>query len=288
MIPRVKRARQRRVIPLEVRANVRVSPSFRRLTFGGPALAGFTSPGLDHAVRLFFPRAGQEGLWLPSLHNDAWMAETLFQPVSRRPWVRTYTVREHRPEQRELDIEFALHGDQGPASAWAARARPGDPAGMFEEGYSYLPPDRAGTRLLVADESALPAALSVLAGAPPDLTGHAYLEVPTAADIRADLARPDGVRVTWLPRDSRDGPHGEGHGDGHGAGDGESGGAVPGALALETVRHATGLGTPAYTWVAGESKLVTGVRRHLVGQRAVPKRDIAFVGYWRHGRASPG
>ncbi|WP_326554883.1 siderophore-interacting protein [Micromonospora sp. NBC_01813] len=267
MIPRVKRSRQRRVIPLQVRANIQLSPSFHRVTFGGAALAGFTSPGLDHGVRLFFPRTGQDRLWLPSLRNDAWMAETLLQPTSRRPWVRTYTVREFRPAQQELDIEFTRHGDQGPASAWVARARPGDPAGIFDEGYTYLPSDGADRQLLVGDESALPAILSILESAPVTLTGQVYLEVPQTADIRR-IAGPLGVQVTWLARDGA--------------------GTIPGALALDTVRNAPDLGAPSYTWVAGEAKLATGVRRHLVDERGIGKRDIAFMGYWRHGRSSIG
>jgi NADPH-dependent ferric siderophore reductase len=267
VIPKVKRARQRRMIPLEVTANVRLSPSFTRLTLGGEALSGLSRTGLDHTVRLFFPRHGQVGLWLPSRESDAWMPETLIQPKSRRPWVRNYTVREHRPEAQELDIEFALHGDDGPASAWATRARPGDPAGVFEEGHSYLPPEDADRQLLVGDESALPAILAILEAAPPTLTGDVFVEVPETADIRTGIACPPGVRVRWLPRDGA--------------------GSIPGALALDAVRGAPGL-SPAYTWVAGEAKLATGVRRHLVGDRGLAKSGIAFIGYWRHGRSSPG
>jgi NADPH-dependent ferric siderophore reductase len=268
VIPKVKRAKQRRMIPLEVRANVRLSPSFTRLTLGGDTLSELTAAGRDHTVRLFFPREGQSGLWLPSWQNDNWMAETLIQPKSRRPWVRNYTVRDHRPADGELDIEFALHGDDGPASAWAARARPGDPAGIIEEGYSYLPPENADRQLLVGDESALPAILSILATAPPTLTGDVFLEVPESGDIRTDVTRPPGVRMHWVPRDGA--------------------GSTPGALALDAVRTTADLGAPAYTWVAGESRLATGVRRHLTGDRGIPKADIAFIGYWRHGRSSPG
>jgi NADPH-dependent ferric siderophore reductase len=268
VIPKVKRARQRRMIRLEVLANVRLSPSFARLTFGGEGLSDFAGSGLDHTVRLFFPRPGQTGLWLPSLQNDAWMAETLIQPKSRRPWVRNYTVRDHRPGARELDIEFALHGDHGPASAWAARARPGDPAGIFEEGHSYLPPADADRLLLVGDESALPAVLAILATVPAASTGDVFLEVPETADIRSGIACPPGVRVHWLPRDGA--------------------GAVPGVLALDAVRTAGDLAAPAYAWVAGEARLATGIRRHLVGDRGMARSDVAFIGYWRHGRASPG
>lgn len=41
-----------------------------------------------------------------------------------------------------------------------------------------------------------------------------------------------------------------------------------------------------YVFAAGESALVTGARRHLVKARAVPKRNITFVGYWKEGRSS--
>lgn len=267
MIPKVKRAKQRRVIRLEVRANVRVSPAFARITFAGEALSEFTAPGRDHTVRLFFPREGQDRLWLPSRNSDAWMAETLLQPVSRRPWVRSYTVFDHRPAAQELDIEFALHGDRGPASAWASRVRPGDPAGIFEEGYSYLPPEDARRQLFVGDESALPAVLSILGTAPDTLTGDAFLEVPEAADVRRDIVHPPGVRMHWVMRDRA--------------------ATVPGSLLLDTVR-AAGLPAPDYAWVAGEAKLATGVRRHLVNELGVPKAGIAFFGYWRHGRSSIG
>jgi NADPH-dependent ferric siderophore reductase len=268
MIPKIKRPKQRRMIRLEVRDNVRISPTFARITLGGEGLSGFTSSGLDRTVRLFFPREGQNTLWLPSLQNDAWIVETLLQPTSRRPWVRNYTVLDHRPLAQELDIEFALHGDGGPASAWALRARPGDPAGIFDEGYSYLPTDDAGRQLFVGDESALPAIPAILAAAPATLTGDAFLEVPETGDIRADIVRPPGVRVHWLARNGT--------------------GSIPGAVALEAVRSRSDLPTPTYSWVAGEAKLATGVRRHLVGERHVPKSDIAFIGYWRHGRTAPG
>ena len=32
----------------------------------------------------------------------------------------------------------------------------------------------------------------------------------------------------------------------------------------------------------------TTVRRHLVNDRGMPKRDISFFGYWRLGRSAPG
>jgi NADPH-dependent ferric siderophore reductase len=210
MIPKVRRAKTRKMITLEVRANTAPSPAFRTITLGGPELAAFEPAGDDQAVRLFFPRAGQDG-------------------CGCRPWT-TRPGRRLRP-RREL-----------PAAG------------------------RGSWQLLAADESALPAVLAILEGAPPDLAAEVFLEVPAKSDIR-EVEAPPGVRVHWLPR-LRAGR--------------------PGTLALQAVREA---GLPlerAYAWVAGEAALATGVRRHLVRDRGWPKSDVAFLGYWRHGRASPG
>ena len=36
--------------------------------------------------------------------------------------MRNYTVRNHRPESGEMDIDFVAHGDEGAAGAWAQQA----------------------------------------------------------------------------------------------------------------------------------------------------------------------
>lgn len=264
MIPKVRRPASRRMITLEVVANTAPSPAFRTVTLGGAALADLEVAGDDQAVRLFFPRAGQDGLRMPTRDHEGWMAEVLMLPKSRRPWVRNYTIRRVRPG--EIDIEFALHDGDAPAASWARQARPGDPAGIFDMGVSYLPPSGVSWQLLAGDESAVPAVLAILEGAPADLVAEVFLEVPSAADVRP-VPAPAGVRVHWLPR---------------------SGPGRPGSLALAAVVAADLPADRAYAWVAGESALATGVRRHLVRERGWAKSDIAFLGYWRHGRASPG
>ena len=40
-----------------------------------------------------------------------------------------------------------------------------------------------------------------------------------------------------------------------------------------------------YAWIAGESKVVTGLRRLLVNELGVDRRQVAFMGYWRRGVA---
>lgn len=254
------------MITLEVRRRTFPTPGFASVTLGGPAVRDLTVAGDDQAVRLFFPREGQGALRMPTASSEAWMAQVLLMPKSVRPYVRNLTVRRVRPADDEIDIEFALHGD-APMSSWARRAGPGDPAGIFDMGTMYRLPEHARGQLLVGDESALPAVLSILDGTPPSLPTEVYLEVAAAADVRP-VEVPAGVRVHWLSRDDED--------------------LRPGTLALDAVRRATLPAGRFYTWVAGESRLATSVRRHLVNDRGVPKRDISFFGYWRLGRSSPG
>lgn len=40
-----------------------------------------------------------------------------------------------------------------------------------------------------------------------------------------------------------------------------------------------------YAWIADEAKVVTGLRRALVNELGVDRRQVAFMGYWRVGVA---
>jgi NADPH-dependent ferric siderophore reductase len=266
VIPKVYLPESRRMITLEVRRREFLTPGFASVTLGGPALRDLVVAGGDQAVRLFFPREGQTVLRMPTLSNEAWIAQLLLVPKSARPWVRNLTIRRARSADDEIDIEFALHGDS-PMASWVRRVEPGAPAGIFDVGTMYRLPKHAEGQVLVGDETALPAILSILDGTPPSLPTDVYLEVATAADIRS-VKVPADVRVHWFSRDDE--------------------GLRPGTLTLDAVREASLPTGRFYTWIAGESRLATSVRRHLVDDRGVPKRDISFFGYWRLGRSAPG
>ncbi len=255
------------MITLEVRSSTRMSDSFVRLTLGGPELRHFRPAGADQGIRLIFPRPGQPGLRMPTRHSDIGLAEMLLWPKATRPHVRNITVRRFRENENELDIEIAAHGDT-PMSTWLRSVRPGQPAGIFDIGLTYNPPPPGCWQLLVGDESALPAIASILEQAPATFTGQAFLEVPRLGDVREDLIAPAGVKVTWIAR-------------------GDSA-ITPGTVVLDDLRSSTLPEGPFTAWIAGESRLATGLRRHLVNDRGVPKKDITFVGYWREGRSSPG
>jgi NADPH-dependent ferric siderophore reductase len=283
-----------RFFPVEVRAVRRLSPSFRRVTFTGDGLDRFADNGYDQRIKLFTPLPGHGLAHLPT--GEDWYARWRALPDEHRNPMRTYTVRAVRPHLREVDVDMTVHGVTGPASAWIDRAGPGSAACLMgpnadfagvHGGVDYRPGDNAEFVLLGGDESAVPAIAAILERMPPGARGEAYLEVPYPGD-RLELQKPDGVRVTWLPRL----------------------GAPFGQRLISAVREATARlieekreqdledvdlddlwEVPAladgrfYAWLAGEAGSIRTLRRHLVAECGVDRRAAAFMGYWRLGHA---
>ncbi|GAA1233796.1 NADPH-dependent ferric siderophore reductase [Microbacterium phyllosphaerae] len=301
----------------EVRGVERVSPNFVRVTFGGEDLFEFGTPGdvFDSRIKIVFPPAS--GI-LPDLDRSTgdWWGSFLAVPEDERGSMRTYSVRELRVTDAgtELDVDFVLHlapGLTGPASRWADAAavgqelfivgpRRGVPASAH--GGAEYEPGTATSVVLAGDETAAPAIARILEDAPRDLRGVAFLEVPSPADIlRIDA--PSGVEVHWLPRDIGE-PHGVRLIPGVLAylGDADAGDEIDVKdiesedLLWETPDY-SGLGeeiaaadAPAerYFWIAGESGVVTTLRRHLVKDLGIDRGQVAFMGYWRRGVAMRG
>ncbi|EFV14750.1 siderophore-interacting protein [Segniliparus rugosus] len=255
------------VLRLEVLRNEQISPNIRRITAGGADLAKFAPLGADQWFRLFFPREGQNELRLPTTASNLWYAQFLAMGKNK-PRVRNYTVRAFRGGAApELDIDMVAHGDTTPASAWANRAKPGDPLGILDQGCYYNPPKDCSELLLVADESGLPAIMGILETHRPQVPTRAFIEIPDAADAQPLPEGLGNVEVAWLPRKD---PH-----------------ARPGELALHEAKHAKPPAADSHTFVVGESGLPTGLRRHLVNLAGVPKSRVTFVGYWKYGKAEP-
>lgn len=252
-----------RALHAEVTAVTQATPNVRRITLGG--LDEMAVRGADQWFRLFLPRHRDQPLRLPRT-TTRWWPETLAMPDAERPLVRNYTVRTAHPDRAEIDVDFVLHGDEGAASAWAARAEPGDRVGVLDQGVTFAPPPGTRWQLLVGDETALPAIAGVLRTLPAGVPTRVYVELPSAQDAQPLRISRD-VHVTWMARPT---------------------GAVPGSLVTEAVSTATLPDVDAtYAWLAGESSMVRRLRRHLVDSRGVAKSAITFSGYWRNGVGYP-
>ncbi|ELP3489690.1 siderophore-interacting protein [Pseudomonas aeruginosa] len=293
-----------RLFNVELKRREQLSPALTRFVFGGPEVAEMKTLAADQRIKIFFPDASGQPPSLPG--GSEWYQAYRSVEPARRPPMRTYTIRALRAEQEEVDVEFVLHGENGPASAWATHARIGDrlqlaaPNRQYGDdpgGYEWKPP--AGVRhiLLIADETALPAVAGILeelAGETEPPVVEAFLEVPGEADI-LDLPAIPAARLHWLPR----------HQSGIHSRNGErmieaarqarlperevAGGA---AQELEDIdideEILWELASPEsgsfYAWVAGESAAVMAIRRYLVQERGIDKRHLTLMGYWRLGK----
>ena len=284
-----------RFFETRVAAVRRLSPSFVRLTMTGPDLDELADNGWDQRLKVLLPDAHGGYAMLPT--GPDWYAAWRALPPERQNPIRTYTVRSVRPSVREVDVDLVLHGDAGPASRFASRARVGDqvvllgPNARFagaHGGLEFRPSKgHVGPTLMAGDATAVPAVLNVLEALPAGAFGEALLEVPDAGDI-TDTPVPAGFRVTWLVHPP-------------------TGSALPGAVRAAVARLGIRGGTGAevepepddellwdvpeqarvddvYAWLAGESSLITGLRRYLVRDLGVDRAAVAFMGYWREGR----
>ena len=298
---------------VEVARVERLSPSFVRVELAAPELAdlGVDGPTWDQRVKLVVPAT--PGGPLPRMGDgEDWYAAWQALPAAERGHLRTYTLRDLVGSGADTRAVIDLvvhgedgHGEAGPGSRWAAGARVGTRAvllgprrGVAWGGIEFAAP--YGAELVLAgDETAVPAVLAILAQLDPGARGAAYLEVPTAADVQTAV-HPAGVRLVWLPRE--------------GAALGERlrtavldglGVAVPGEVVRDEDVDPDLWETP--TWsssgedldapagaggsdldgvdagIAGESRVVTGLRRTLVRDLGMDRRQVAFMGYWREG-----
>ncbi|QCU77518.1 siderophore-interacting protein [Citricoccus sp. SGAir0253] len=308
---RAYRTRVARISPL--------SEHFVRFTLTGEDLVHFGTGGLDQRIKLMIPRPDgtlpEIGLFAdPAPAVMEWYQRWRALPDEERNPMRTYTVRAVRPHAREIDVDFVLHGTEGPASAWASTAAVGDEivvigpdersetGGRGRSGGIEFDPGEATTLLLAGDETAAPAICSILESLGERHSGHVYLEVPTAADVLPVMTLAS-VQVHWLPRDGR--PHGEAltealhaWGREHGAEVADRGrladpqgpdGGAPGPAEAEDGRlwevPDEGPRGRWYAWLAGEAGTITGIRRHLVKDLGIDRTCVSFMGYWKRGRA---
>lgn len=290
-----------RVFPVEVARVDRLGPTFARVTFHGGALESFADNGFDQRIKLILPAGGAP---LPALDGD-WYQTWRALPDDARPVLRTYTVRAVRPG--EVDVDFALHGDAGPATRWALSTGPGDRVALLgpDSGYAgvhggieFQPPTPLPRLLLVGDETAVPAVASILARLPGHARGQALLEVPDVDDATT-LAAPPGIVVTWLARGDR--PVGARLVPAVAVATADYGRTLPvdGPLVpnledvdvdrdiLWEVPRQPAAPDDVYAWLAGEAAVIRMLRRHLVCVCRLDRRSVAFMGYWRLGRPEP-
>ena len=212
-----------------------------RLTLGGAGLAGFPAAQKGGYVKLMLAPDGD----------------------SAKSILRTYTIRRQRPD--ELDIDFALHGDEhgraGPATRWALAAKPGDRIDVGGPGPAKPLPAGFDRYLVAGDMTALPAIAANLEELAEDAMGFVALEIQDDAD-RQELMAPAGVTIRWLVNPE------------------------PGTRPdlLETALREQG--SPAgniYAWAASEFSAMRRLRAYLRDEQGLGSDRLYLSSYWKSG-----
>jgi NADPH-dependent ferric siderophore reductase len=232
-----------------------LTPSLVRVVLEGGDLEHLEMPdATDAYVNAAFAPA-------EALYGEVYDPQTLrdTHPSEQWPARRRYTVRTWDPDRHRLTIDFVVHGDSGVAGPWAAGAGPGRVLVFTGPNGGYRPDPAADWHLFVGDESALPAIAASLDVLP--VGARAVVRVVCdGPDHEIPLASPADVDLEWLHR----------HGD---AGDRD--------LLVESVRVIDfGAGRP-FGFVHGEADEIRAVRRHLLHERGLTRKDLSCSPYWR-------
>lgn len=180
-------------------------------------------------------------------------------PAEEQPARRRYTVRAWDARRARLSVDFVVHGDSGVAGPWAANASPGDVLVFTGPSGGYRPDAAADLHLMAGDESALPAIAASLEALPAGARAAVRVvvdgpehEIPL--DSRAD------VDLAWLHR------HGNERDD---------------SLLVAAVEALDLGGATPFCFVHGEADEIRAVRRHLLAERGLTRRDLSCSPYWR-------
>lgn len=288
-----------RIFNLKLKQRFQVTPSLLRCVFSGDDVLEMKHDAPDQRIKLFF--AAEDGSSLPLPVSDDWYQEYLALPKRQRPVMRTYTLRSLRRREKEMDVEFVLHGESGPASRWAMHATLGDEiqivapnAASSEDSGGYEWRYHHGIRqvLLVADETAVPAAVGILEQLarlenPPRV--QAFFEVPLESDAQKGTF--PFAEMHWLSRE---------HPTAYGAKLLDAirkNVSIPDCARMENQSLADkslledaiwerAQGKHAFSaWVAAESGVVKKVRHCLIDDYQIDREVVNFMAYWTLGRA---
>ncbi|MEH6566805.1 MAG: siderophore-interacting protein [Halopseudomonas sp.] len=221
---------------LQVIRSAAVTPSMLRVTLGGNGMSTFPTEQDGAYIKLIFASEGDgKGI------------------------VRTYTIRHQR--ELEMDVDFVLHHDGGPAATWAQHAQPGDSILIGGPGPKKPLNTEADWYLVAGDMTALPAISVNLEQLPEQARGYAVLEVISEADIQP-LKVPDNMEIIWLIN-----PH-------------------PGEqseLLVERLQMLPWLEGRPSVWAACEFSGMRALRRYFREERQVERGDLYISSYWKLG-----
>ncbi|NVN81198.1 MULTISPECIES: siderophore-interacting protein [unclassified Vibrio] len=240
-------------ITLTVTQTSTITPNMQRITLSGEGLSKYPTECAGGYIKLLFSPLGTTDL---SQLNEG-----------ERPTMRTYTIRQYNPVEQFIEVDFVRHITKdlqcGFAARWAMSAQVGDTISVAGPGLIQGLNLESDWFFLVADMTSLPALSAKVKTLPEHATGHAVVQINSAADKQA-LEAPEGIKITWLIEDKTE------------------------ETLSQTVRNIEWLDGQVSIWTACEFESMRELRQYFRNEKEVAKENIYISSYWKHGVTEDG
>ncbi|MDD1828339.1 siderophore-interacting protein [Photobacterium sp. ZSDE20] len=240
-------------ITLTVTQTSTITPNMQRITLSGEGLSKYPTECAGGYIKLLFSPLGTTDL---SQLNEG-----------ERPTMRTYTIRQYNPVEQFIEVDFVRHITKdlqcGFAARWAMSAQVGDTISVAGPGLIQGLNLESDWFFLVADMTSLPALSAKVKTLPEHATGHAVVQINSAADKQI-LEAPEGIKVTWLIEDEAE------------------------QTLSQTVRSIEWLDGQVSVWTACEFESMRELRQYFRNEKEVAKENIYISSYWKRGVTEDG
>lgn len=237
-----------------------ITPHYLRIFLTGERVAEIAETTVGINNKIIIPPAGTENFTMPKMNLETKSWE--YPGTDSKPIIRTYTHRGIDLDKKEIWIDFVVHGDEGPASAWAINSNPGDALGvMMKRGKKELY-SSAEHYVLVGDATAIPVIGAILEDLPESARGVAILEVygeneEQFLDTKAD------IEIIWTHNFHP-----------------QKGSNLASILKQRELPIAS-----RFAYVAAEFSTVKEIRNYLRKEQGWEREELYAYSYWKSGVA---
>ena len=223
----------------------------RRISFFRSDIADFPSDIASGYIKFFFNTDGSPSANISDL---------------KRAVKRAYTIREIRLKDCEIDLDFVVHLDAGPASKWARKVTLGEEIYGAGPGPKKLANDLSDWYVFLGDMSSLPAIAVNLKKLRRNANGFAFIQI-TSVDDKQVLNKPQGISLRWIVNSDP---------------------KLTSELLMNNLRDLPLFNGQPYLWVAGEFDLMCAARKYLKKSRIFKKRYSYISSYWKADASQEG
>lgn len=237
-----------------------ITPRYIRVYLTGEEIHLFSNTTIGVNNKIVIPPIGLNEIHFPEIDNETRQWKPQSDEI--RPFIRTYTHRGIDLKKNEIWIDFVAHGDEGPASAWAIHAQPGDVLGvLMKDGKSELY-RKAENYFLVGDATAIPVLAAILEDLPATAKGTCIIEVHGKEDEQALQTKAD-IQFNWLHNEN----------------------PKQDSLLAETVKKQLLPEHSRSGYVAAEFSSVKEIRNYLRKEKQWKLEELYAYSYWKSGVA---